>query len=35
MGNLSYCLNLKSGRLRSNVTRVEAARVDQPSVTVA
>ena len=35
MGNLSYCPNLRSGRLRSNVTRVEAARVDQLSVTVA
>ena len=35
MGNLSYCPNLRSGRLRSNLTRVEAARVDQLSVAVA
>ena len=35
MGNLSYCPNLRYGRLRSNLARVEAARVDQLSVTVA
>ena len=35
MGNLSYSPNLRSGRLRSNLTRVEAARVDQLSVTIA
>ena len=35
LGDRSYCPNFGSGRLRSKLARVEAARVDQLSVPVA